>query len=118
MSRRAAQTYRGEWTGRAIGLDIDIDADPNVLASLTFRSTINGFVLSRRQGTEPNEHHKCQTHSFHITSPQSSVTRHQQKITPAAAAGATRQDGSLSGGRGRAIWRKGIMNNLRSTQLL
>ena len=65
MSRRAAQTYRREWAGRAIGLDIDIDADPNVLAGLTLGSAINGFVLSRGQGTEPNnEYHKSRPTAF------------------------------------------------------
>jgi hypothetical protein len=74
MSRRGAEAYRREWTGRAIGLDIDIDADPKALASLTLGSAINGFVLSRGQGTKPKKHHKCQTHRFHITPPQSTVT--------------------------------------------
>src|SRR4029453_6186294 len=72
MSCRGAQAYRGQWTRRAIVLNINIDADPDVLASLALGSAINGLVLSRGQGTEPgNEYRKCRSHTFHITPPQS-----------------------------------------------
>src|SRR5262245_49594850 len=74
MSCRGAQAYRGQWTRCAIVLNINIDADPDVLASLALSSAINGLVLSRGQGTEPgNEYRKCRSHTFHIIPPQSCI---------------------------------------------
>src|SRR4030095_9288838 len=68
MNRRGAQAYRGQWTRCAIVLNIKIDADSHVLASLALGSAINGLVLSRGQGTEPdNEYRQCRSQHFHTT---------------------------------------------------
>jgi hypothetical protein len=68
MSRRGAQAYRGQGTRCAIVLNINVDANPDVLASLALGSAINGLILSRGQGTEPdNEYRECRSHNFHIT---------------------------------------------------
>src|SRR5262245_58721911 len=68
MSWRGAQAYRGQWTRCAIVLNIKIDANSHVLARLALGSAINGLVLSRGQGTEPdNGYCQCPSHSFHIT---------------------------------------------------
>src|SRR5690349_19459262 len=68
MSWRGAQAYRGQWTRCAIVLNIKIDADSDVLASLALGSAINRLVLSRGQGTEPdNEYRQCRSHNLHIT---------------------------------------------------
>jgi hypothetical protein len=71
MSWLGAQAYRGQWTRCAIVLNINIEADPDVLPSLALGSAINGLILSRGQGAEPdNEYRKCPSHTFHITPPQ------------------------------------------------